>query len=213
MTMAHEDNTAPVNDCTQDSGEATNFLEHLGDAVSQNPVAAAMIGMGALWLLMGGSRISLVGTTIGPEHNASAPSINTARAAESAGIAGRKIGEGASAAASHASDAISSVYDSVSAATSKAADLASRSGSSASGMVREARHDISALHERQPLLLGAVGLALGAGIAAALPSTAIERRLVGKTSETVRTQAGTVVSQGLESAKTAAADAMDEMKS
>jgi hypothetical protein len=42
--------------------------------------------------------------------------------------------------------------------------------------------------EQQPLLLGAIGLAVGAGIAAALPGTAAENRLMGDTSEVVKSQ-------------------------
>ena len=40
--------------------------------------------------------------------------------------------------------------------------------------------------ERQPLLLGAIGLAIGAGIASVLPATETERELVGDKAAAVR---------------------------
>jgi hypothetical protein len=40
--------------------------------------------------------------------------------------------------------------------------------------------------ERQPLLLGAVGIAIGAGIAASIPATEVENRVMGQASDFVR---------------------------
>ena len=37
---------------------ARTFGQQLEDAVRENPVPAALIGMGCLWMLMGGSRLS-----------------------------------------------------------------------------------------------------------------------------------------------------------
>ena len=41
--------------------DAGSFISALQDAARENPVSAALIGMGVLWLFMGGSNTSLFG--------------------------------------------------------------------------------------------------------------------------------------------------------
>jgi hypothetical protein len=48
------------------------------------------------------------------------------------------------------------------------------------------QQNIGDLFERQPLLLGAVGIAIGAGIAASIPTTEAENRIMGEASDLVR---------------------------
>jgi hypothetical protein len=48
---------------------------------------------------------------------------------------------------------------------------------------------LTELIRTQPLALGAIGLAIGAGIAAALPSSEVEAVYLGNTSETVKAKA------------------------
>ena len=38
------------------SSTTRSFLDDLSSAVQSNPVPAALVGMGALWMLMGGGR-------------------------------------------------------------------------------------------------------------------------------------------------------------
>lgn len=55
-------------------------------------------------------------------------------------------------------------------------------GASNSRMFAAAQSNITDLMERQPLVLGAIGLGVGAAMAAALPSTAVEADLLGNAS-------------------------------
>jgi hypothetical protein len=48
------------------------------------------------------------------------------------------------------------------------------------------QQSIGELFERQPLLLGAVGIAIGAGIAASIPATEAENNVMGGASDFVR---------------------------
>jgi hypothetical protein len=48
------------------------------------------------------------------------------------------------------------------------------------------QQNIAELFERQPLLLGAVGLAIGAGVAASIPTTETENKVMGDASDFVR---------------------------
>jgi hypothetical protein len=73
---------------------------------------------------------------------------------------------------------------------------------------RHAAHQVkntatSFINER-PLLCAAIGIALGAAIAAALPSTETEDELMGDASDAVKDKAGEVASEQYETAKTAA---------
>src|SRR5207237_8365140 len=46
------------------SGMQTGFLDNLREAVRENPLAAALIGGGALWLLMGNERLKGVASAV-----------------------------------------------------------------------------------------------------------------------------------------------------
>jgi hypothetical protein len=199
--------------------DRSDFFRSLGDATSRNPVAAALIGMGALWLFMGGSRTSLFSTISGSEQNprTSGATGGLAYAAQSAGVIGRKVGETVSKAASRVSDAISSAHESVGAETSRTAEMAPHSVHEASQrassrLVRTAQQDLAALYERQPLLLGALGIAIGAGIAAAFPATEFERSIAGEASDEIKAKASSFASEGLGKAETVAKKAVDQVK-
>src|SRR4051794_21350091 len=42
-------------------GRRSDIMGAFSDAVRDNPMSAALIGMGALWLFMGGNRMSILG--------------------------------------------------------------------------------------------------------------------------------------------------------
>jgi hypothetical protein len=54
---------------------ARSFAQQLEDAVRENPVPAALIGVGCLWMFMGGSRTSLFGN--GRERSVFSPAIRS----------------------------------------------------------------------------------------------------------------------------------------
>jgi hypothetical protein len=56
-------------------------------------------------------------------------------------------------------------------------------------MLDTVRSNLTELFEAQPLALGAIGLAIGAGIAAALPPTKVETAYLGETSDTTKEKA------------------------
>ena len=190
-----------------------DFFDNLTQAVQDNPISAALIGMGTLWLLAGGSSTSLLGkgeksiirsrdpvVSSGQDADWLRPSVapDNANAMATGSVGSRIDGvarnattvlaeaaavvhRSASESASQAVNSVSSTYDAGLANTSKA--------------LQSARYRLSGMQqivadtfEQQPLLLGAIGLAVGAGIAAALPGTAAENRLMGDTSEVVKSQ-------------------------
>ena len=72
-----------------------------------------------------------------------------------------------------------------------------------------ARDGLSELFRAQPLALGAIGLAIGAGIAAALPKTDVEDAYLGEVSQTFKTQATEIAGQQVEKATTLASDVVE----
>jgi hypothetical protein len=73
----------------------------------------------------------------------------------------------------------------------------------------KARDGLAELFRAQPLALGAIGLAIGAGIAAALPKTDVEDEYLGEFSQTVKTQAAEIAGQQVEKATALAGDVVE----
>jgi hypothetical protein len=148
-----------------------DFVSDLGSAVRANPVPSALIGMGLLWLFTGGRssvKVGLGGALDGVAHLRS-------RGAEMTRGVSRSVG-----------DTVTSARDGGSAAAQKAADVAFSLSDSAPTIGRQffatARANVADIMERQPLLLGAIGLAVGAGVAASVGPTAAETDLLGEAS-------------------------------
>jgi hypothetical protein len=68
--------------------------------------------------------------------------------------------------------------------------------------------NLSDIFRAQPLALGAIGIAIGAGIAAALPSSEVEATYLGETSDTVKAKAAEFATEGVDRAAGLAGDVM-----
>jgi len=189
----------------------------LQDAVRENPISAALIGMGTIWLFMGGSNTSLFGgsgrksifrtAAHGAEHVGGAfrdiaqdvgssldHTTNTMEWSDAVRRASGRVGKAVSTTAGQAADLVASAYDATTDAASSAAETISNAASGAAQTVRDTgtkwggtvQQNMADLFERQPRLLGAVGLAIGAGIAASIPTTKGERKVMGEASDYVR---------------------------
>jgi ElaB/YqjD/DUF883 family membrane-anchored ribosome-binding protein len=108
-----------------------------------------------------------------------------------------------STAASAVSGAVSSSYESSAEAAAYAREQAMRAG-------QQTRETFLQTMERHPLLVGGVGLALGALLASAIPSTAPEKRMFGETSEELQRRAREMASQGYQAARSAAGEFYDD---
>jgi len=190
------------------------------NAVRENPLSAALIGMGALWLFMGGSSISLFGngqrrsvfgalqqgaeaTAHAVQSGVSAAGCSVSHAASSVTHAARQIGDAAAqtvqGAAASAGDIASRSADAVTTAAQKL----ERKGEKWGGALQQ---NIETLFTQQPLTLGIVGIAIGAGIAVSLPTTEAEQTLMGEASDLVQNQLSGVAGQVKELASSAVED-------
>src|ERR1700709_2787928 len=74
-----------------------------------------------------------------------------------------------------------------------------------------ARDGLAELFRAQPLALGAIGLAIGAGIAAALPATDVESEYLGEASDNLKEQAAGFATEQVKRAATVAEDVVTAM--
>jgi hypothetical protein len=192
-----------------------DFVSALQDAVRENPISAALIGMGVLWLFTGGSSTSLFGgggrKSIFRSHSepvsgavsdvgSSVRRLAASGAEAASQVAGAvrqasgAVGDAASRTGAQAADALSTAYgaatdiaaqstDAIANATSTTATAAQKTAAQWGSTVQQ---NLSDLFERQPLVVGAVGLAIGAGIAASIRTTEAEKRTFGNASDFVR---------------------------
>ena len=163
----------------------TTFLSNLGTSVRNNPVPAVLTSVGLLWLMMSQNRppTPQTGYRTGPDQD---------RVGEWAdGLA-----DGIDSARDHLHQTTDTLKEGYRNAKGKAANLG-ESVSAAGENMSHVAHDVSDrlarstqvmssqfshLLKEQPLVVAAAGIALGALLGAALPSTATEQRYMGKTS-------------------------------
>jgi hypothetical protein len=177
------------------SEKGSDFIQDLGDAVRKNPLPAALIGMGVLWLFAGSRPAESVGdfarsSGLDRIPDAAGYAADAARSTLRSGT--DAVGERVASAKDVVKDGVVDALDSTRYGR-EYADTASEYVTSIPGSSAEifdaVRSNLTDLFKAQPLALGAIGMAIGAGIAAALPATEIEADYLGETSDTVRKNA------------------------
>jgi hypothetical protein len=200
------------------SEQASDFVRDLGDAARKNPISAALIGMGVVWLFTGGRTAERVGDLVrnaGFDRipDAAGNALDAARSTLRSGT--QSVGEGVSSATETLRDAGAAGLDRVARAGSGVAragsevagaayDYAQNIPDAGGALFSTARENLSELFRTQPLALGAVGLAIGAGIAAALPATDLEAQYFGEASDSFKEQAADFASEQVSRAATVA---------
>ena len=151
---------------TRQSG-AREFASNLGTSVKQNPLSVTLVGIGLAWLMLSGRRA----TAGGDEAHGMAGSTERARESikEGAVAAGQTVSQTVRGAAQKWTEAGASIR------------YRSRQAVDATRVRAErARRGFGSILNEQPLVLGAIGVAIGAAIAAAAPQTRAEDEWMGE---------------------------------
>jgi hypothetical protein len=177
-------------------------IDRINDAIRQNPLAAGLIGAGALWMLFGNRNLGGVRRMARATGSgvASAVTATGAAASQAGGViadmgasAVRSAREGVTSAVEAVSSTIAGGGDGAIRAESDGASWPETAGAEVAGATESAKAfaassvdqigaattRLSELLREQPLLLGGIGLAIGAGIASTFASTRMEGEWVG----------------------------------
>lgn len=175
--------------------EANTFVSNLSQAARDNPLAAALIGGGALWLMFGNRALGGVASVVQPLAETGLRGVsNAADAVTSAsGRATDAVLDTARSVTHTAGEALASsasaVRDGVTDAVTHTAETLRATPNPVRGFEKGyagAQSALTDLLERQPLVLGAIGLAIGAGVASAFASRALENEWAGSLSDDVK---------------------------
>jgi hypothetical protein len=211
------------------SSAQTGFFDSLVAAVRENPLAAALIGGGAVWLLAGDEKLKSAARSAtaaaspmvdigarnvraaasGLQRTAAPPTAPEMDHDESLGV-GQTLREAGSTVSDAMSGAADKIKDRFDEGVAYARENLSQPGKEA---LSKAQSSLADMLERQPLILGAVGLAIGAAIGGAFRTSDLENQWVGELSDNVKTDLNTragAVSQSLrEASDTLKADLSD----
>lgn len=189
------------------TGTKTSFMDSLAIAARENPLAAALIGGGALWLLAGDQRVKSAARsateTVTSTADAATGGLRSAASAVKQTVApptapemddDRSMGvgdafRGATAADSDAvSGAADNVRDRFAEGVAFAQEQFSKLGSSFPDRqtVNSAKSSLADMLERQPLVLGVVGVAIGAAVAGAFRASDMENKYIGDVSDDLK---------------------------
>lgn len=160
------------------------FAANLGNSVKRKPLPVLLTGIGLLWTMAARETAAdpvREGDLVTP---GSLPDVTTT------------TGEAPQSADGVAAQAVDTVRDTLSQAARQTSDKLATASQKAAALARDTgaqalrlRAGFQRLLEEQPMTVGALGLALGALIGAALPGTETEDRWLGEASDRTRAQA------------------------
>ncbi len=195
-----------------DRSDSSMALRNLKTQVRDNPLALALIGGGLAWLFAGPtardqlshqtSRHASHGGTGGQSvgGRATNASHTLGQAGHSMSSATRNAASGVGQAASSATGAVGDAWQG---ATHAVADGASATADAARHYAGSASSGFSELLEREPLVVGALGVAVGAALGALMPTTRLEEKNLGPLAEKAREETAALAKQAASTAQRA----------
>lgn len=180
------------------SSGANEFVQNLGVQVKNNPLPLSLVGIGLAWLMASSKN---------PPSRYTTESYGTSLS-ERTGEMRDKASSMMSSARSKMSDGSQAVSDRV----RQARDTLSGVGRSARDRMERARSGMDYMMREQPLALGAVGVAIGALIAAMAPRTRQEDELMGDTRDRLMEKAKEAGQQSVQQATDVAKKGIEQAK-
>jgi hypothetical protein len=211
----------------EEMNKAAPVLDRVNDAIRDNPLAAGLIGAGLAWMLFGAKGVDAMsalakgagGKVASAARTAGSLAVGAGSATLDAGAAASSAVKGA--AADMVGSVASIVPDLSQADTDGVAKGAADAGTAINeriqamassgreyGAVIQSR--LSQSLEQQPLLLGALGLAIGAGIASTFATTQAESEWMGEKGSATRETLQGMVGDAKDQARQVVSDIQDE---
>lgn len=194
-------------------GTSNKVLTTAVEQLRENPIPIALIGLGVAWLAIGQTRRATgsAGYPAGyyPVHEGYDEDESLrARVKAKAEQAKARLAETAEQAKQRLASAQHQAGDSLSAARDKASEYAHVAQDKAGEYGRMAKRRFDDTLDHEPLVIGAIGLAVGAAIGAALPASPVERRYFGP----ARTKAADAAKASIDQVKDVAQRAYEQVK-
>jgi Protein of unknown function (DUF3618) len=214
-------------------GDGNLMLSNLRTQARDNPMALALIGSGVAWLMFGTSGEPRLPAPSYPSRGLNVPSnpglhenaplvaahpgsgsVKSARedslGPDSGGRVQEAVGDQVRAAREKAEGVVAGLQGVATDALAGASDLASQLGHQAHHGATElggqARRTFLDVLEREPLVIGALGLAVGAAVGALIPASDLERQHLGSAGVALKEKAGSLVDRGAAMAQDTAAE-------
>jgi hypothetical protein len=201
------------------------IVDRVNAAIRDNPLAAGLIGAGIAWMLMGGAKgfSVMAGAAKGAAGMAGSAAASASNAvASGVAQAGSATAARLKSTASDVAGSVASLVPDISAPDpDKAFEAVADAGAAVGGRINSAaaagkeygaaiQSRLSESLEQQPLLLGAIGLAIGAGIASTFATTAVESELMGEQGAAAREKLTGLTGEVKNRASEIASDLKDE---
>ena len=194
------------------------FATNLGRSVRNNPMPVILTGVGLAWMMASSNEprapvrraAGYGGYQEWMSESAEEPGTDTTGPLKS-GVSSAKsavgsLGEKVSRAKDSLKESVSGMSDSASGAVSDSGERLRMHGERMRMQSHRLRSNFETLMEDQPLIVGAIGIAIGAALGAAFPRTESEDRLLGETRDSVMRTAKERASEAYEDVKDTAAD-------
>jgi hypothetical protein len=212
-------------------GDGAAALGNLKAQVRDNPLPLTLIGTGLAWLMLGNAPAT--NSTSKPSRRTSNPDYSDSNGMDTAAFADRAgdatdgmvsaVGSSARAVGDLVSDAVAAVGSMADQSAQQARgnlsegkrwvdSVANSTTSGARDLSAKARQSAADLFESEPLVIAALGLAVGTAIGAMLPRTSLEDQNLGAYSDKLRDTAQDLMEKGVEGAKEVAAEAYQTVK-
>jgi ElaB/YqjD/DUF883 family membrane-anchored ribosome-binding protein len=197
------------------------FATNLGRSVQNNPMPVILTGVGLAWMMASSNEprapvrrsagggyqdwtSESVGESVGDSGSDSTGRLKSG--VSSAKSAVGSMGDKASRAKDSLKQSVGSFSDSASGAVSGTGERIRMQGERMRMQSRRLRSNFETLMEEQPLIVGAIGIAIGAALGAAFPRTETEDRLLGEARDSAMRAAKERASEAYEDVKDTAAD-------
>ena len=193
-------------------------LGNLKTQIRDNPLPLTLIGTGLAWLVLGqgpggAAPSSTSGVTPDPSSTfAEYGSRDDLMPDSQSGSVADTLSEAARTARSAVTDAADTIRDNVDAGKQWVQGTAQGASAGGADFVAKGRQSATELIESEPLILAALGLAVGTAIGAMLPRTSLEDQQLGSYSDAIRNTAQNLMEKGVEGAEEVAAEAYQTVK-